>query len=90
MKTPLIIATLIATFAPASAFATDDCPSVPRDQWLSVAAITAKAEKLGYKVRKVEVDDGCLEAYATDKAGKRVEIYFHPGTGNVVKVKADD
>lgn len=90
MKTALIISTLIATLAPAAAFASDECPNVPRDQWMSDAAITEKAKGMGYDVRSIKAEDGCMEAYATDKDGKRVEIYFHPGTGDVVKVKADD
>ena len=31
-----------------------------------------------------------MEAYALDKDGKRVEVYFHPGTGDVLRVKAED
>ncbi|WP_417415142.1 PepSY domain-containing protein [Hoeflea sp.] len=90
MKSPLIAAALFSVLAPAAALASQDCPSVPRDQWMSDAAITEKAKTLGYDVRSIKVDDGCLEAYALDKDGKRVEVYFHPGTGDVLKVKADD
>ena len=90
MKTPLIAAVLFAVIAPGAAFASSDCPNVPRDQWMSDAAITEKAKALGYDVRSIKVDDGCLEAYAMDKNGMRVEVYFHPGTGDVVRVKSDD
>ncbi|MEM5491841.1 PepSY domain-containing protein [Hoeflea sp. AS16] len=90
MKSPLIAAALFSVLAPAAALASQDCPNVPRDQWMSDAAIMEKAKSLGYDVRSIKVDDGCAEAYALDKGGKRVEVYFHPGTGDVVKVKADD
>ncbi|WP_420409927.1 PepSY domain-containing protein [Hoeflea sp.] len=90
MKTPLIIAGAIAILSPAAAFASDDCPNVPRDQWMSDAAITEKAKGMGYDVRSIKVDDGCLEAYAMDKDGRRVEVYFHRGTGEVLKVSEDD
>ena len=90
MKTPLIAAVLFSVIAPAAAFASQDCPNVPRDQWMSDAAITEKAKGMGYDVRSIKVEDGCLEAYAMDKDGKRVEVYFHPGTGDVLRVKADD
>ena len=43
----------------------------------------------GYEVRKVEQEDGMLEAYAL-KDGKRLEIYVDPATGAVTKVKQDD
>lgn len=90
MKTPLIAAVLFAVVAPGAAFASQDCPNVPRDQWMSDAAITEKAKELGYEVRSIKVEDGCMEAYAIDKNGKRVEVYFHPGTGEVLSVKGDD
>jgi len=90
MKTILIAATLVTLLAPAAASASQDCPDVPRDQWMSDAAITEKAKTLGYDVRSIKVEDGCMEAYALDKDGKRVEVYFHPGTGDVLRVKAED
>ena len=90
MKTTLIAAAFAAILAPSAAWASSDCPNVPRDQWLSDAQITEKAKGLGYDVRSVKVDDGCLEAYALDAKGNRVEVYFHPGTGDVLRVKADD
>ena len=90
MKTILIAATLVTLLAPVAASASQDCPDVPRDQWMSDAAITEKAKTLGYDVRSIKVEDGCMEAYALDKDGKRVEVYFHPGTGDVLRVKAED
>jgi len=90
MNTILIAATLVTLLAPAAAYASQDCPDVPRDQWMSDAAITEKAKTLGYDVRSIKAEDGCREAYALDKDGKRVEVYFHPGTGDVLRVKAED
>jgi hypothetical protein len=86
MKTSLVAAVIFSILAPASAFAAVDCPDLPRDQWMSDAAITEKAKELGYDVRSIKAENGCLEAYAMDKDGKRVEVYFHPGTGEVLKV----
>ncbi|KGF68066.1 hypothetical protein LL06_18660 [Hoeflea sp. BAL378] len=88
MKTMLIAAALAALVAPATAFASSSsCPDLPRDQWMSDAQITEKAKGLGYEVRSIKAEDGCLEAYAIDAKGKRVEVYFHPGTGEVLRVK---
>jgi len=48
--------------------------------------IAQNLEQQGYEVRKVETEDGNLEAYAVlDR--KRFEIYVDPQTGNVVKIK---
>lgn len=90
MKTILALVAAITVATPAMVLAADDCPDVPRDQWMSDAAITQKAKEQGYEVRSIKAEDGCLEAYAINKDGKRVEVYFHPGTGDVLKVSDND
>lgn len=69
------------------AHASDVCKSYPKEQWLSEAQIQAKAEALGYKVRSVGEDDGCLEVKGMNQAGAKVEVYFDPVTAEVVKTK---
>lgn len=51
--------------------------------------IKASLAAQGYEVRKIEREDGKLEAYAV-KDGKRLEIYVDPATGAVTKVEEDD
>ena len=51
--------------------------------------IRATLEADGYEVRKIETDDGQLEAYAV-KDGKRYEIYVDPADGKVTRIKEDD
>ena len=41
----------------------------------------------GYQIKTFKVSNGCYEIYGTDKAGKRVEIYFDPVTGTPVLSK---
>ena len=70
--------------------ASDDvaCTSAPQAEWRSLDDVKTAAEALGYKdVRKVEVEDRCYEAYAFDKDGRRVEIYFDPVSLKIVRVK---
>ncbi len=50
--------------------------------------ITMSLRKQGYEVRKIEVEDGYLEAYAL-MDGERYEIYVDPKTGKVVKIEQD-
>ena len=85
------IATALAAgvLATMPAFAEDDCASAPRDQWLQPEQVKAKAEEMGYTVRSVGEDDGCLEVKGFDKAGAKVEVYFDPVSGAVVKTKED-
>lgn len=67
--------------------AADICPAVPKSSWLSQDAIAAKARELGYQVRIVQEEHGCWEVKGLDAKGARVEVYFHPSTAEVVKVK---
>lgn len=93
MKTMLIATAAIAAAvfaAPVAAQASDDCPAVPADQWISEAAIAEKAAGMGYDVRSVKRDEGCYEVKATDKNGKLFEIEFHPGTGELIELEAED
>ena len=66
------------------------CGNEPHDKWMTKEALKLKATEMGYDVRRIKVDDGCYEAYAIDQQGKKVEIYFHPVTAEVVKTKVED
>ena len=70
------------------AAASDDCKSYPREQWLGLEAMKAKAESQGFVVRGIEEDDGCWEVKGL-KDGKKVEAYFDPATGELVKMKTE-
>ncbi len=83
------VALALSTSAALPALAADGCSSAPQDQWLEPEQIKAKAEEMGYTVRSVGEDDGCLEVKGMDKAGAKVELYFDPVTGDVVKTKED-
>lgn len=63
------------------------CGSHPRDQWLSVIAITEKATAQGYTVLGVEDDDGCYDVSSRDASGKKIDIKFNPVTGEIVKIE---
>jgi hypothetical protein len=55
----------------------------------TVEEITASLIAQGYEVRKIEPEDGMLEAYAL-KDGKRYEVYVNTTTGMVAKVEEED
>ncbi len=60
------------------------CTTAPPAQWLSVDALQAKVEALGYTVRSGKLKNACGEFYATDKTGARVELFVDPTDGTVV------
>ena len=70
-----------ALLASGSAYATGmmSC-DVPKETWGTKEALQEKLEADGWQVRKVKVDEGCYEAYATTPEGQRVEAYFDPAT----------
>lgn len=87
-----VAAGLLATAVlPAFASSNDDyeCGRVASDQWMSIQEITAKVEALGYRVQKVERDDGCYEVYGLNDSGTRYELKLHPVSGEVVKLERD-
>lgn len=55
--------------------------NVPREQWMSIAQVSEQLANQGYKVRKIEADDGVYEVDVTDRNGVRLEVYVHPATG---------
>jgi hypothetical protein len=60
------------------------CTSAPQNQWLSIEALQQKVEAQGYKVRKAKLKSACGELYATDKSGKRVELFVDPTNGSII------
>lgn len=81
-----IIATIL--FAPNSAFATGmyQCEAIAAEDWLTEAQLTEKVEADGWAVSRMKKDGGCWEVYGATPDGKRVEAYFHPGTGEVLLI----
>lgn len=81
----IILAAVAACFA-APVFASDICAEHPKDQWMSEEAITALATGQGYEVKLVKTEDGCWEVKGM-KDGERVEAYFDPVSGELMKTK---
>jgi hypothetical protein len=79
-----------APFVASAALASPTCGNAAQASWMSLADVEAKATSMGYKVRKIDIEDGCYEIYAIDKNGNRVEAYLNPVTAEVVKSKIDD
>ena len=70
-----------------NSFAKVECTSESKDKWLDQKSFQKKLEG-EYKIKVFKVTEGnCYEIYGHDKAGKRVEIYFNPVTGEEVKKK---
>lgn len=80
-----IIAVAIVALAPALALASPSCTKEPQSKWMPEAAMKAKIDALGYKVKTFEITGNCYEIYGKDKDGKRAEVYFNPVSGDIVQ-----
>lgn len=91
MRTAATVATLAVLAASVigfgqSALASDDeaCTKAPKEQWQTIDQLKAKLGEQGYKVGKIEFEDGCAEAKVEDKDGKTSELKLDPVTAAVV------
>lgn len=85
MKTALLLA--ISLLTTGVAHAKKSCTDEPKEKWMSEVDFKKKVEAEGYKIRKFKQPGTCYEIYGTDKDGKKVEIYFNPVDGSIVKSK---
>lgn len=67
-----------------------ECTEAPRDKWIKEEDFKKQLEQQGYKIRKFKQPGTCYEIYGTDKDGKKVEIYFDPVDGKIVKKESDE
>lgn len=84
MKTLLFTLTAIMLVT-GTAQAKKNCTDQPKDKWMSEADFKKKVEAEGYKISKFKQPGTCYEVYGTNKDGKKVEIYFNPVDGSIVK-----
>ncbi len=69
------------------ASAKKNCTDQPKDLWMSEADFKKKVTDQGYKIKKFKQPGSCYEIYGVDKNGKKVEVYFNPVDGSIVKEK---
>jgi hypothetical protein len=81
-----LVTMLTLTFG-VSAYAKKSCTDQPKDKWMSEADFKKKVEADGYVIKKFKQPGTCYEIYGTNKEGKKVEIYFNPVDGSIVKSK---
>ena len=62
------------------------CTDKPKSEWKEQKAFQQELKDQGYKINEFKVTDGnCYEIYGWNKAGEKVEIYFNPVDGSIVK-----
>ena len=87
---PLTITALLATvfFSISSHARSANTDNV---KWLSIPEVHARLESAGYRnIEKIERESGSYEVKATDQAGRRIKLYVHPQTGEVIDQRQRD
>ena len=85
MKSVVLSALLLAV---AGAAVAGPACNAPKEKWMPEAAFKKDVEAQGYQIKTFKVSKGqCYEIYGSDKAGKKVEIYFDPVSGKAIEQK---
>ena len=83
----MIRATVLAIFMAISthAYAKKNCTSEPKSKWMKEKAFQEMLVKQGYTIDKFKTPGTCYEIYGKNAKGQKVEIYFNPVNGDIVK-----
>jgi len=80
----LFTALLAASTAAAFAQHAEKCEPIPKAEWRPQAELEKKLTDQGWKVTRIKIENGCYEVYGRDQKNKKVEVFFHPKTLEVV------
>ena len=82
----LALAMLVAAGQPA--WPASDCDA-PTESWQPRSAVNALAERNGWKVERLKIDDGCYEIKGRDAEGRHFKAKIDPATLEVVRMKRE-
>lgn len=78
----------VLLLASACAYADDDCET-PMAEWQPRAAVLQLAERSGWQIRRLKIDDGCYEIKGRDAEGRRFKAKLDPATLEIVSMKRE-
>jgi uncharacterized membrane protein YkoI len=91
MKTKLALAAIIALAIPGGMALAEDNICLNVGEKKPVEEAKAKAIQVGFAdVTKMDEEGGCYEAKGLNANGSKFEVYIHPTTLEIVKVKIED
>jgi hypothetical protein len=82
------IALAILVLAGQPAWADDECDA-PSETWRPRSAVRVLAERNGWHIDKLKIDDGCYEVKGRDADGRRFKAKLDPATLKVVRMKRE-
>ncbi len=82
----LVAGVLVSLSLSAFAGPKEPCTTEPKEKWQDQEKFKTDLKDQGYKIKVFKVTkESCYEIYGWDKDGKKVEIYFNPVSGAIVK-----
>lgn len=84
----LTLAAALATL-PLMVHAEDAAIAIDTQLGMSEEEVQTTLTGMGYEVRKMDMEDGMIEAYAV-KGDEMLEVYVSPETGKVTKIGEED
>ncbi|HKL63356.1 MAG TPA: PepSY domain-containing protein [Woeseiaceae bacterium] len=76
----------IAALAGCAGGETTQCTAEPRSAWQDAEEFQQKLINQGYRINEFKVTEGnCYEIYGFEPDETKVEIYFNPVDGSIVK-----
>lgn len=83
------IALAMLVLAVRPAWAEDDC-GAPPETWQPRSAVRALADRNGWQIDKLKIDDGCYEVKGRDVDGRRFKAKIDPATLKVLRMRRDE
>ena len=85
---PCSIALAMLVVAGQPAWAGKECDAPP-ETWQSGSAVRALAERNGWRVERLKIDDGCYEIKGHDAEGRRLKAKVDPASLKVISIKRE-
>lgn len=86
----LFVPVALLTLAGCSGETETQCTSAPQSDWQDAEAFQEGLVADGYRINEFKITEGdCYEIYGFDPDGTKVEIYFDPVDGSIVKREED-
>ena len=85
---PRSIALAMLVVAGQPVWAGRDCDAPP-ETWQPASAVRVLAERNGWRVERLKIDDGCYEIRGRDAEGRRLKVKIDPASLKVISVKRE-
>lgn len=82
------IALAMLVLAVQPVWAEDDCDAPP-ETWQPRSAVRALADRNGWQIDKLKIDDGCYEIKGRDVDGRRFKAKLDPATLKVLRMRRE-